>query len=166
LEAAFAALEVDASAWLDEEKVPQTDRRIGRTALMCYEGQGSELPVPWAGGLAETQAVFAEAHRALFGFVLSTAIRLVTVRVDAAGVLSAPIRSGLAPGSGAAPAEHAEVHFENGSRSAAIYPRVALGAGDRFDGPAIVTQLDATTLVPPGWSGEVDPSGMIVLRRS
>jgi N-methylhydantoinase A len=40
-----------------------------------------------------------------------------------------------------------------------------MGAGDRFGGPAIVTQLDATTLVPPGWSGMVDESGMVVLRR-
>ncbi len=166
LDGVFQALEADAARWLDEEHVPHADRRTGRTALMCYEGQGSELPVPWAGGLAATQAAFAEAHRALYGFTLPSPIRLVTVRVDASGVLSAPLRSVLAPGQGAAAASRAEVHFESGSRDAAIYHRAALGAGDRFDGPAIVTQLDATTLVPPGWSGTVDPSGMIVLRRA
>jgi N-methylhydantoinase A len=166
LEGVYQALEADAGIWLDEEKVPQAARVMGRTALMCYEGQGSELPVPWAGGLAETRAAFAEAHQALYGFTLPAPIRLVTVRVDASGVLSAPLRSVLAPGAGTPSRQHAEVHFESGSREAAIYPRAALGAGDRFDGPAIVTQLDATTLVPPGWSGEVDPSGMIVLRRA
>jgi N-methylhydantoinase A len=44
-----------------------------------------------------------------------------------------------------------------------LYDRAALGAGDRFAGPAILTQLDATTLVPPGWAGEVHPSGAILL---
>jgi N-methylhydantoinase A len=40
-----------------------------------------------------------------------------------------------------------------------------MGAGDRCDGPAIVTQLDATTLVPPGWSGTMHESGVLVLQR-
>jgi N-methylhydantoinase A len=48
---------------------------------------------------------------------------------------------------------------------AAIFDRASLGAGDRFDGPAIVTQLDATTLVPPGWQAEVMPTGALLLRR-
>ena len=43
--------------------------------------------------------------------------------------------------------------------------RASFGAGDRFVGPAIVTQLDATTLVPPGWSGEVHASGALLLTR-
>ena len=49
IEAAFAALEGDASAWLDEEHVAAADRRITRVALMRYAGQGGELAVPWPG---------------------------------------------------------------------------------------------------------------------
>ncbi len=37
-----------------------------------------------------------------------------------------------------------------------IYARDALRPGNRFAGPAIVEQMDATTLVPPGWSARVD----------
>jgi N-methylhydantoinase A len=46
-----------------------------------------------------------------------------------------------------------------------LYERAKLGAGDRLEGPAIVSQLDATTLVLPGWSGEVHSSGAILLSR-
>ena len=42
--------------------------------------------------------------------------------------------------------------FESGVREVPLYDRATLGAGDRIDGPAIVTQLDATTLIAPGWS--------------
>jgi N-methylhydantoinase A len=37
-----------------------------------------------------------------------------------------------------------------------IYARDALRPGNRFAGPAIVEQMDATTLVPPGWTARVD----------
>jgi hypothetical protein len=39
------------------------------------------------------------------------------------------------------------------------------GAGDRFAGPAVVTQLDATTLIAPGWYAEALASGAMLLRR-
>jgi N-methylhydantoinase A len=57
------------------------------------------------------------------------------------------------------------VHFAVGTRDVPLYERSSLGAGDRISGPAIVTQLDATTLVLPGWTGEVHPSGAILLTR-
>jgi N-methylhydantoinase A len=46
-----------------------------------------------------------------------------------------------------------------------LFDRATFGAGDRLEGPAIITQLDATTLVAPGWSGEVQLSGAILLTR-
>ncbi len=44
-----------------------------------------------------------------------------------------------------------------------MYDRAALGAGDRLAGPAIVTQLDATTLVARGWHADVLGSGALLL---
>jgi N-methylhydantoinase A len=161
----FRALEAEAEEWLDEERVPAADRRTARTALMCYDGQGSELAVAWAGDLAATQAAFVQAHRALYGFTLESPVRLITVRVDAAGLLIPPARPVLPAGMGARPAGETPVHFASGVRPALLYERAAMGAGDVIEGPAIVTQLDATTLVPPGWSGVMEASGMLVLRR-
>ena len=38
-----------------------------------------------------------------------------------------------------------------------------LAAGDRIVGPALVVQLDTTTVVPPGWQGDVDAYGNLLL---
>jgi N-methylhydantoinase A len=54
--------------------------------------------------------------------------------------------------SGAAPVE------------AVIYERDRLDIGTRILGPAIVEQFDATTVVPPGWSGTVDRYHNLILR--
>lgn len=46
-----------------------------------------------------------------------------------------------------------------------VHDRATLGAGASFDGPAIVTQLDTTTLVAPGWRATVHASGALLLER-
>ena len=54
-------------------------------------------------------------------------------------------------------------YLEAGPAEAAIYARERLGAGARIDGPAILTQLDATTLLLPGQVGTVDQYGNLIL---
>ena len=166
IEAVFAALEEDAQDWLASEAVAPADRRTERVALMCYEGQGSELAVPWAGDVPATEAAFAQAHAALYGFTLGTPVRLVTLRVEARGLLPEPVRPTLPPGRGASPYGSSVVRWASGAVDTPLYARSDLGAGDTFAGPAIVTQLDTTTLVPPGWSAEVHPSDTLILRKN
>ena len=165
IDALFAGLEEDAQAWLAIEAVPEGDRSTERVALMCYEGQGSELAVPWAGDLPATEVGFAQAHQALYGFTLGAPVRLVTVRVEARGVLPPPVRPFLPPGRGAAAYGSSIVKWVSGAVDTPLYARDDLGAGDQFDGPAIVTQLDTTTLIPPGWSAEAHETGTLILRR-
>jgi N-methylhydantoinase A len=161
---AFRSLETEAAAWFDEEAVPTAARRTAPVALMCYEGQGGELPVAWTGSLAAAGAAFAAAHQTLYGFVLDTPVRLVTIRVEATGVLRPAARAPVAAGRGAVPTAESPVQFADGARAAAIYAREALGAGDRCPGPAIVTQLDATTLIAPGWTATMHETGALLLR--
>ena len=92
IDATYAALGQDAQNWLAAEAIPPTDRHTARVALMCYEGQGGELAVPWAGDIAGTEAAFADAHDRLYGFRLTAPVRLVTVRVEARGQLPPPVR--------------------------------------------------------------------------
>jgi N-methylhydantoinase A len=167
VEAAYAALERDAAAWLDEEHVAPGDRRIGRVALMRYAGQGGELAVAWPGTPDTARAAFAEAHRRLNGFVLESEVELITLRVEAEGLVAAPARPGVPSGAGARAVARAETWFGEGEAvSAGVYERAALGVGDRIAGPAVVTQLDATTLVPPGWAAEVTASGALLVVRT
>ena len=55
------------------------------------------------------------------------------------------------------------VFLETGPSEAAIYARECLCAGARINGPAILTQLDATTLLLPGQSGVVDRFGNLIV---
>lgn len=163
MEAGFVALEAEAETWFTEEGVLPEARSTQRVVLMRYAGQGSELPVPWSG--TDAAGTFAAAHRALYGFDLPQGrAEVVTLRLEAVGALPPPAAATLPAGRGARPCGSQVVHFETATADAALYDRAALGWGDRFAGPAIVTQLDATTLVPPGWSAEMLQGGALLLR--
>lgn len=161
--AIFAELAGRADAWLATEGVAETDRRQAEIALMRYHGQGGEIAVPWTADAETAETAFGAAHEALYGFKLDAAIELVTLRVEASGRMPPPPRPLLAPGSGVVQDASLKVHFATGTATVPLLDRTAFGAGDRFDGPAIVSQLDATTLVLPGWSGVVHESGAILL---
>ena len=159
----FAELEVQADAWLAAEGVAEPDRGKRRVALMRYRGQGGEIAVGWAETRQAVEAAFVKAHQALYGFNLDSVIELVTVRIEATGRMPEPKPHTLARGRGAKPVARRAVHLAGGAADVPVYDRAALGAGDNFAGPAIVTQLDATTLVAPGWSCAVHGSGALLL---
>jgi N-methylhydantoinase A len=161
--AIYAELERQADDWLAAENVVAGDRRQSRIALMRYQGQGGEVAVGWADSVADVEAAFAAAHTSLYGFVLEAPIELVTLRVEATGHMPEPPRSVLAAGSPAKPQARLAVHFASGTADVPLYERASFGAGARIAGPAIISQLDATTLVLPRWTGEVHPSGAILL---
>ena len=149
-------------------------RRAGSPgyASLRYQHQGFELNVPWAShegteaAAAATVAAFHRLHERLYTFAQEdTPVEIVTLRVDARGVFPAPAMLELPP---AGPLEEARtgtqaVLLETGRVEAAIYARERLGAGARIDGPAILTQLDATTLLLPGEVGTVDRLGNLIV---
>jgi N-methylhydantoinase A len=159
----YSDLECQAEQWLAAEGVAVADRQLLRVALMRYHGQGGEVDVPWTDDVAEVEASFAAAHESLYGFKLDAPVELVTLRVEATGRMPAPPRPVLSAGPGAAPEDFLTVHFDSGAARVPLIDRKTLGAGDHFVGPAVISQLDATTLVLPNWTGEVHPSGAILL---
>jgi N-methylhydantoinase A len=56
------------------------------------------------------------------------------------------------------------IALASGNQRAKVYDRARLGAGDRIDGPAILTQLDATTLLLPGQAAEVHRLGSLIVQ--
>uniref|UniRef100_UPI003F85896A hypothetical protein n=1 Tax=Stenotrophomonas maltophilia TaxID=40324 RepID=UPI003F85896A len=74
------------------------------------------------------------------------------LRIEATGRMPPPPRAELTAGSGKPQSGTLTVHFASGATEVPLLDRAAFGAGDRFAGPAIITQLDATTLVPPDWT--------------
>ena len=162
-EAVFAGLEQQAAAWFAAEGVAADAAVLTRVALMRYHGQGGEIPVPWTSKPGGIEAAFAAAHQALYGFTLGSPAEIVTLRVEATGLMPRPPQPVLPPGRGAVAQSCRPVHFAGGTVEVPVYDRDALGTGDRFAGPVIITQLDATTVVPQGWTGTVHPTGAILL---
>ncbi|HKU95882.1 MAG TPA: hydantoinase/oxoprolinase family protein [Vineibacter sp.] len=159
----FAELARQADDWFAAEGVALADRSQQRVALMRYQGQGREVVVGWPGTKDAAETAFGRAHAGLYGFTLDAPIELVTVRIEAVGKMPEPPRPVLSPGSGMKAQDRQRVHFAGGTIDVPLFDRAGFGAGDRLTGPAIITQLDATTLVPPGWAGTVCESGALLL---
>ncbi len=165
VERVFADLERQAREWLDAEAVPEATSRLSRWASVRYQNQGFELDVPWTGPEA-TVAAFHRLHEQRYTFAQEdTPVEIVTLRVDARGVFPAPALEMLAP---SGPIEAAicgrhTIHLETGPAACPIYDRGRLGFGATIEGPAILMQLDATTLVLPGQIGTLDGVGNLLI---
>ena len=57
----------------------------------------------------------------------------------------------------------AKVAFRGGDSDTNLYQRGRLRSGNRVIGPALVLQMDSTTVVTPGWCGRVDSYGNLIL---
>jgi N-methylhydantoinase A len=155
----------NATAWLEEEGIPLERRDIQTRALLRFHGQGGEIAVDWADTPDETEMRFKQAHEALYGFILDAQVELVTLRIEAAGRTEASPRPDLETGGEPTPVQSQMVHWETGDVDTPIYDRATLCAGARLSGPAVITQLDTTTIIPPGWSATVHPSAALLLEK-
>ena len=134
-----------------------------------YHGQSFELTVPWDGAsLGKSIEAFHVAHDRRYSYSLPEhAVQVVSVRLDAVVATKAPEASAIGKGRGdPVPDAVVETYFDSESVKTPVYERGSLGSGHALIGPAIVTQADCTTLVPPGWTARTDDSGTLVISRS
>jgi N-methylhydantoinase A len=166
-------LEGRARDWMRDEDIAPARQGVTFAADMRYHGQGYEIPVPLdaeevrAGNLAELDARFNALHEQLYGFRMpDTASEIVNLRAVATGDLPKPElpESELeAEDASGAVVEQGEILFAGERRPTKIYDRGRLRPGNRFDGPAIVTEFDSTTVVLPGYVAEVDRYSNILI---
>ena len=173
--AAFATLQAQADHWFAEEEIPAAARKTARTVDMRYAGQNYELPVALPEGeitQASLDALgegFAAAHRRMYGFIAEEEpVQLVTFRVEAAGVVekaSFKPRADAGPDASGAQIGTREVWLPEagGFVTCPVYDREKLDCGNRIEGPAIVEQMDATTVILPGMTGIVEPYMNLIL---
>ncbi len=166
----YRDLEREAEAWLDAEGVPHGQRRHRRLADMRYRHQGFEITVPWEERDLSVDGLirrFHERHRQLYTYALTDApVEIVTLRVAAAGRVrrfDLPVL-GRRPTGARRRDGHRRVYF-SGRRwvNCPIVDRAMLGAGAVLTGPAIVEQLDSTTVVLPGQRARVDAHGNLIV---
>jgi N-methylhydantoinase A len=166
-------LEGRARDWMGEEDIAPERQGVTFAADMRYHGQGYEIPVPLdpgearAGNLAELEERFNALHEQLYGFRMpGTASEIVNLRAVATGDLPKPeLPEAELEGDDASGAvvEQGEILFAGERRATKIYDRGALRPGNRFAGPAIVTEFDSTTVVLPGYVAEVDRYSNILI---
>ena len=168
--AVYAELEAQARAWLVAEGVAPGAQRLTRLADLRYRHQGFELTVPWPEPDRSVDALIARfhaRHRQLYTYALTDApVEIVTLRVAAAGrVRRFAIPPAARRSASRARPTRRRVYFAGaGWKLCPCIQREQLGAGAVVRGPAIVEQLDATTVVPPGRRATVDRVGNLVIQ--
>jgi 5-oxoprolinase (ATP-hydrolysing) len=168
LEAELDTLATAARAELEAQGVALERIEVLRRVHLRYEGTDSALVVDFSERDA-MQAAFETAYRRRFSFLMpGKALVVEAVSVEALGRSSAPPEQPLdaAPRTGApAPFETVRMFAGGEWRATGIWRRADIAPGDVLEGPAIIAEANATTVVEAGWQAEVTPYNHLVLRR-
>lgn len=165
-------LRVRASQALIADGIDESRLEVSFQADLRYVGQAFQITVDFTAqeleerGIALLTEHFDAEHEQLFTFKLGDGHEILMIRavVGAAATLEADIS--IATGDG--DTDKARIHesrfyYEGAWHDAGIYDRSRLGAGDCIKGPAIVSEMDSTTLLLPGFSGRVDDVGNLLI---
>jgi N-methylhydantoinase A len=161
----FADLERQALRDLHEEAFSRSEIRLERMIDMRYAGQGYEIGIACdgtldAGTTADLRARFDALHRRMFGHTApDEPVEIISYRLRGIGLVppvtlprfaatGMPLRNALR--------ETRKARFAGTTMDCPVYRRAKLDVGVTFEGPAIVDQLDCTTVIPPGHRVRVD----------
>jgi len=163
IEAKFADMEIEARARLDTEGVAAEDMVLQRAIDMMYEGQWRSLTVPVGApftSVADAVEAFHRDHEREYAFRRDdAAIDLFRLNLTAIGITQkAELQRHEKTGGAPAASTTRAVAFDgfDAPVETPIYQHEELSAGSTFSGPAIIEQLDSTTVVPPDVRAEVD----------
>jgi N-methylhydantoinase A len=176
----FAQLETKARAELAAEGMDAAAARFVRELDLRYTGQGYELRTPLEGlfvgrltdaSLAAVRAKFDQRHAQIHGHAAKERpVEVVSYRLRVrVTVPKYEPRPRPAPAAARSPdvarKGQRKMHYgANASVEATLYERDRLDIGMAIEGPAIVEQFDATTVIPAGWSGRVDGFRNLILQ--
>ena len=180
----LARLEALARAALAAEGFAEHEMRVERSADLRYFGQAWEVAVELPPGVIDERSAsvagerFHEAHEQRYGYSYRRAadrgtagrqtMEWVNLRVTGIGPIARPKLRELPPGDGrparALTGKRAVVFAEKPAECA-VYERTLLAPGDTLDGPVIVEEYGATTVVYPGQRVVADRFGNLVLTR-
>jgi N-methylhydantoinase A len=167
--ATFQELEARADSWFEKEGIAPAARTLRRTVDMRYAGQNYELPVSFPDEpvgpalLKALTAGFERAHEQMYGYIAEEEpIQIVTFRLEAVGAVRHAELTAHPPATSdvvLAKGGEREVWLAEarGFVTCPVYDRERLAPGHRIDGPSVIEQMDATTLLLPGQTAIVDP---------
>lgn len=169
----LTALSDAAAQRLTDQGVAGADQVIGYQVDVRYFGQGNDIPVEVDSWLdAPNDALrtlgqrFDAEHERLFSFVLDADHELVNARATVRGpkphVTPTILQAGTSDPSDAY-ASTTRIYVGGEFVDAVVYDRLKLRAGDVITGPAIVTEMDSTTLVLPGHTATTHRGGSLLI---
>ncbi|KAB8038140.1 hydantoinase B/oxoprolinase family protein [Janthinobacterium aquaticum] len=168
LQPAFTELDAQARDELLRQDVAPERITVLQRVHLRYEGTDTALLV-----MRDTpesmQAQFEAAYKQRFSFLMpARALIVEAISVEALGASDAPDMAPPVPGArtGAlTPLETVDMYCAGQWRRSALYGAAQLQLGDAVDGPAIISDANATTVIEPGWRAGVTDQGHLVLRR-
>jgi N-methylhydantoinase A len=168
----LADLADDAARALEREKVPRAEMRIGHQVDIRYHGQGLQLAINVdlkdlaKRGLKAISEPFDAEHKRLFTFALPLEHELVNLRAFVQGrgiTIERPVLARGGPDPKAAAVGTQQAYMDGRDCAATVYDRAKLKAGNKLRGPAIVLEMDSTTVILPRHHGVVDKHGNILI---
>jgi len=174
----LAELASEAAGAVAAEGIAEEDVEVRRRLVhLRFAGQETTLEVEWEGeaggdgaphGAGRLRDAFGRAYRDRYGYLPEDRpVEVESVRAVASSRVEEEPATG--PPAGARPAEpiaRRRAWLGEGWVKAPVFERSGLAPGVRFSGPALVYERHGATVLPPGWSGEVDGAGALVLRRA
>ncbi|MDP6173276.1 MAG: hydantoinase/oxoprolinase family protein, partial [Rhodospirillales bacterium] len=166
----FHTLEVQARAQLEAQGVDPATALIERQAHLRYAGTDTPLEANFT-SLGNLRAGFEAVHRARFGFHHADRELIVEqITLEAMGAGEDPLTGELATAeettSPPEPVDSVEARIDGKEQKTKIYRRSGLAPGQSLDGPAMILEDGATSLIEPGWRAKMDALGNLVLRRA
>lgn len=175
IERVFEKLELQGAKLLEEQKVPEAKMRFVRQMDMRYFGQSYELTVSTTKPLTEkalrqTVEAFHKMHMSIYGYAAKKEpVELANVKLIAVGLVESP-KPKEQPPHREKPLKDAQiaerkVFFEQDDDyvETPIFKRERLKTGNVINGPAVIEQYDATTVIYPEWTALVDGFENVVL---
>ncbi|HEX2389474.1 MAG TPA: hydantoinase/oxoprolinase family protein, partial [Casimicrobiaceae bacterium] len=167
--ARFRVLEAAAREDVLAQAVASDRIRCERTLHLKYEGTDTTLSIPGSGALAEVVAEFERRYRQQYGFLMpGKALVVEAIAVEAIGTSQDVDETppAFAPRTGAlTPRRVNRVHAQGAWRNASVYEREDLRPGDLIDGPAVIRESNATTVIEPGWRATLTARDHLILER-
>ncbi len=146
--------------------VPVERIRVERRAHLKYDGTDTALVVP-LGPRAQMVVAFEAAYRQQFSFLMpGRALIAEAVSAEAIAPGDAPREVPARRRRPAAPAQKVKMFTAGAWHDAPLYRREELAAGQKIEGPAIVAEANATTVVEPEWRATVTELDHLVLERT
>ena len=172
LVAVLAEMAEQVTGELLSDGVPADEITTAFEVDVRYAGQAFEVPLTISADLLAAEGIagilgrFDEEHKRLFTFNMDTPHEIVNLRAVALGraldLPAAPLEQGNGDPIAAKLRDHT-LWMDGREHAAVIYDRALLKAGDIIPGPAIVCEMDSTTLIESDCVGTVDSVGNILI---